>query len=97
MELLTTKDLTLQSVVDRVRRAVVVDDDILARDKATPSVFSVEAFEKALQEEKSKRMEEMRQKRRQSKGAASGALGVFFLLQCGRSGSKTQQGILVNI
>jgi hypothetical protein len=34
MELLTTSDLTLKSVVDRVRRAVVVDDDVLDRDKA---------------------------------------------------------------
>ena len=34
MELLTTSDLTLTSVVDRVRRAVVVDDDVLDRDKA---------------------------------------------------------------
>lgn len=34
MELLTTSDLTLNSVVDRVRRAVVVDDEVLARDKA---------------------------------------------------------------
>ena len=34
MELLTTRDLTLNAVVDRVRRAVVVDDEVLARDKA---------------------------------------------------------------
>ena len=36
MELLTTSDFTLKSVVDRVRRAVVVDDDVLDRDKARP-------------------------------------------------------------
>lgn len=64
MELLTTSDLTLKSVVDRVRRAVVVDDDVLDRDKATPSVFSMEAFQQALQEEKKSRMEEIRAQRK---------------------------------
>lgn len=72
MELLTTSDLTLNSVVDRVRRAVVVDDEVLARDKATPSVFSVEAFEQALQEEKKSRIEEIRAQRKQRAGAGAG-------------------------
>lgn len=64
MELLTTSDLTLKSVVDRVRRAVVVDDDVLDRDKATVSVFSMEAFQQALQEEKRSRMDELRAQRK---------------------------------
>lgn len=33
MELLNSSDLNLQTVVERVRKAAVVDDDVLARDK----------------------------------------------------------------
>ncbi|CAJ1395533.1 unnamed protein product [Effrenium voratum] len=70
MELMRSSDLTLQEVMDRVRRAAVVDDDVLDRDRGTPSVFSVEAFQRALQEEKKARMDEIRAQRRSSGSAA---------------------------
>jgi len=45
-------DLTLESLVDRVRRASVVDDDILDGDKNTRRTLTVEAFREALLEER---------------------------------------------
>ncbi|CAE7191393.1 unnamed protein product [Symbiodinium pilosum] len=72
MEILHPADLTLANVVERVRRAAVVDDDVLGRDAGSPSVFSVEAFQKALQEEKLERASELQTLRRRSTGLRSG-------------------------
>ncbi|CAE7389286.1 unnamed protein product [Symbiodinium necroappetens] len=72
MEIQHLADLTLDSVVERVRRATTVDDDILGRDAGSPSVFSVEAFQKALQEEKLGRAAELQTLRRRSTGLGTG-------------------------
>eukprot|EP00439_Symbiodinium_sp_Y106_P020551 s2168_g2.t1 len=72
MEIQHLADLTLDNVVERVRRAAIVDDDILGRDAGSPSVFSVEAFQKALQEEKLGRAAELQTLRRRSTGLGTG-------------------------
>mmetsp|Transcript_32206 Transcript_32206/g.75621 ORF Transcript_32206/g.75621 Transcript_32206/m.75621 type:complete len:651 (+) Transcript_32206:106-2058(+) len=50
-EVATPEDLTLEDVIARVRRAAIVDDDVIAGDAPETSIFSVEAFRKALAEE----------------------------------------------
>lgn len=51
MELTQVEDLTLEGVIERVRRAAIIDDVVLDGDSPTRSVFSVEAFRDALKEE----------------------------------------------
>eukprot|EP00927_Polykrikos_kofoidii_P068136 TRINITY_DN63519_c0_g1_i1.p1 TRINITY_DN63519_c0_g1~~TRINITY_DN63519_c0_g1_i1.p1 ORF type:complete len:498 (-),score=88.89 TRINITY_DN63519_c0_g1_i1:149-1642(-) len=47
----SAEDITLEAVVERVRRAVVVDDKELGADKNSKKVFSVDAFREALLED----------------------------------------------
>jgi len=51
LELSEPQDLQLQDVIDRVRRAAHIDDDVIDKDQAFKTAFSVEAFRKALAED----------------------------------------------
>jgi len=51
LELSEPGDLKLEDVIDRVRRAAHIDDDVIDKDEAFKTVFSVEAFRKALAED----------------------------------------------
>jgi len=51
LELSEPQDLKLEDVIDRVRRAAIIDDDVIDKDEACKSAFSVEAFRKALAED----------------------------------------------
>mmetsp|Transcript_12832 Transcript_12832/g.40481 ORF Transcript_12832/g.40481 Transcript_12832/m.40481 type:complete len:420 (-) Transcript_12832:136-1395(-) len=52
MELAQAEDLTLEDVIERVRRSAIVDDQVLEPDSPTKSAYSVEAFRDALKEER---------------------------------------------
>jgi len=91
MELLHPADLTLDSVVERVRRAAVVDDDILCKDSGSPSVFSVEAFQRALQEEKRGQRAELQALRRMSTGGGAGLPSDLVCEWAGRPLSEVVQ------
>jgi hypothetical protein len=51
IELNAPQDLLLENIIERVRKAAVVDDEVLEGDKAPKSAFTVEAFREALKEE----------------------------------------------
>jgi len=52
LETCNPEDLNLDSVIERVRRASVVDDEVIEGDNAAKNVFTVEAFRQALAEER---------------------------------------------
>lgn len=51
LEITEPADFTVQQVIDRVRQAAVIDDDELDPDTTGKTLFSVEKFRAALQEE----------------------------------------------
>jgi len=51
VEINDPQDLSLEDIIERVRRAAIIDDDVVEKDEATKSIFSVEAFRQALAEE----------------------------------------------
>lgn len=44
-------EFTIEAVIERVRKAAIIDDDELDSDKAGKNMFSVEAFREAMKEE----------------------------------------------
>jgi len=52
MEVASSEDLTLEEVIDRVRRAAHIDDEVLEGDSAGRQLISADAFRKALAEER---------------------------------------------
>jgi hypothetical protein len=51
LEVSCAEDLTLEAVIEKVRRASVVDDEVIDRDKSQRNAYTVEAFREALREE----------------------------------------------
>jgi len=55
IEVTCLEDLTLEVIIERVRRASILDDDVVGRDSPQQNVFSVESFREALREEQSRK------------------------------------------
>merc|ERR1712226_1575259 len=51
MEILQSEELNVEHVINKVRSAAKIDDEVLDGDSASKSAFTVEAFRKALAEE----------------------------------------------
>jgi len=54
MELTRLEDFTLEGTIERVRKASVIDDDVVCADNPAQSAVSVESFREALLEEQSR-------------------------------------------
>jgi len=52
VEVNSTDDLSLEGLIERLRRTAIIDDDVLEGDSAAKSSLSLEAFRKALAEER---------------------------------------------
>jgi len=53
IEVFGVADFTLEALIGRVRKAAVVDDDVLKPDAGTKGAYTMEAFREALREERS--------------------------------------------
>jgi hypothetical protein len=58
LELTRLEDLTLEGTIERVRKASIIDDDVVGADAPGQSALSVESFREALLEEQSRRRSE---------------------------------------
>lgn len=54
LELTRLEDLTLEGTIERVRKASIIDDDVVGADAPPQSALSVESFREALLEEQSR-------------------------------------------